>query len=521
MDETIEISSTEEEVVQKSAVKKEKKKLITLRKDRKQATLKNYFSKTSSVSYFKIYQKSSLPVQKNADLSMTQMLEVQLHEEDRILTDSQIEPNKDVKLECITANFQNNVDTNRLFEEIVSKIYAPQDYVKQNINMEKSLVAVESEESDENEPENDENKKRAKKKKAICPTYKIVEGSLFAVDAFRYGDIRNVEHYFLTHFHSDHYIGLKKKFCHKLYLSEITAKLVRQFIGVSEEYLNVVYVDVPFYVDDVCIIPLDANHCPGALLFLFKFPDGRSVLHTGDFRANDEMIEKLHQFECPNLDLIYLDTTYLHSKRRMPSQNESIQFVLDNVEKYLENNIGEKFLILVGAYLIGKEKVWMSIAEKFNFKVYLEKERLKAFKEICTASIEFFRFFKTHVTLNEAEAEVRIVNMMQITYTSLRDFLSENQDMYNTILGIAASGWENNKYSSGRISSIHCQYSEHSSYDELEKFIVRTNPKNVISTVPIRPVNSNVTADIPKEWLTSEGRNKKKKQQQKLSVKKS
>lgn len=64
--------------------------------------------------------------------------------------------------------------------------------------------------------------KPTKRKKAECPPYKIVKGTKFAVDGFRYGDIEGVEHYFLTHFHADHYIGLTKSFKHKLYLSPMT-----------------------------------------------------------------------------------------------------------------------------------------------------------------------------------------------------------------------------------------------------------------------------------------------------------
>lgn len=65
-------------------------------------------------------------------------------------------------------------------------------------------------------------KKATKKKTVIVPSYKIIAGTNLAVDAFRYGDIESVQHYFLSHFHADHYIGLKKSFSHNLYLSEIT-----------------------------------------------------------------------------------------------------------------------------------------------------------------------------------------------------------------------------------------------------------------------------------------------------------
>lgn len=57
----------------------------------------------------------------------------------------------------------------------------------------------------------------------------ILSGTHFAVDAFCYGDIANVKHYFLTHFHSDHYSGLKKGFNKMLFCSKITGKFLQNF----------------------------------------------------------------------------------------------------------------------------------------------------------------------------------------------------------------------------------------------------------------------------------------------------
>lgn len=65
----------------------------------------------------------------------------------------------------------------------------------------------------------------SRRKVKPCPPYKIIENTTFAVDAFQFGCIENVTHYFLTHFHADHYIGLTKSFAMPLFVSPITGEL--------------------------------------------------------------------------------------------------------------------------------------------------------------------------------------------------------------------------------------------------------------------------------------------------------
>lgn len=74
------------------------------------------------------------------------------------------------------------------------------------------------------------------------------------------------------------------------------------------------------------------------------------------------------------------------------------------------------------------------------------------------------------------------------------------------LVAIRPSGWEkNSKPSYGkRISVIGVEYSEHSSYKELERFVRFLKPKNVISTVPIGR-DLCVTAKVPVKWYQYKG----------------
>ncbi|CAI6332152.1 unnamed protein product [Periconia digitata] len=184
-----------------------------------------------------------------------------------------------------------------------------------------------------------------------CPFYKIMPGFFICVDAFRYGAVEGQHAYFLSHFHSDHYVGLTASWSHgPIYCSKVTANLVRQQLRVDPKWV----VDLEFEekteipgTEGVHVSMISANHCPGSSLFLFekemtKGPNPRvqRVLHCGDFRACQAHIE--HPLLKPEvidtisgksryqkLDICYLDTTYLNPKYAFPPQQQVIQACAD------------------------------------------------------------------------------------------------------------------------------------------------------------------------------------------------
>jgi DNA cross-link repair 1A protein len=180
-----------------------------------------------------------------------------------------------------------------------------------------------------------------------CPFYKIMPGFYICVDAFRYGKVADCNAYFLSHFHSDHYIGLTSRWCHgPIYCSKVTANLVIQQLKVDPKYVIALEWERKGEVPGtkgVSVTMIPANHCPGSSLFLFEKTIGRGpnpkiqrILHCGDFRACpahvshpklmpdivDRVTGKTRQ---QKIDVCYLDTTYLNPKYAFPSQEDVIR----------------------------------------------------------------------------------------------------------------------------------------------------------------------------------------------------
>lgn len=181
-----------------------------------------------------------------------------------------------------------------------------------------------------------------------CPFYKIMPGFYICVDAFRYGKVEGQQAYFLSHFHSDHYIGLTSSWAHgPIYASKVTCNLMRAVLKVDPKCIVPLEFEQKMEVPNtkgVFVTMIPANHCPGSSLYLFekvvgKNKDGSSrmtrILHCGDFRAcpahishpllRPDVVDSISgQTKQQVIDICYLDTTYLTPKYSFPGQHDVI-----------------------------------------------------------------------------------------------------------------------------------------------------------------------------------------------------
>lgn len=343
-------------------------------------------------------------------------------------------------------------------------------------------------------------------RKRTCPFYKKIPGTGFTVDAFQYGLVEGCTAYFLTHFHSDHYAGLSKNFTFPIYCSEITGNLLKRKLHVQEQYIHPLPVDTECMVNGVKVVLLDANHCPGAVMILFYLPNGNVILHTGDFRADPTMERSL--LAGQKIHTLYLDTTYCSPEYSFPSQQEVIQFAINTAFEAVTLN--PRTLVVCGTYSIGKEKVFLAIADVLGSKVGMSQEKYKTLQ--CLNIPEM----NSLITTDMCDSLVHLLPMMQINFKDLQSHLKKCDGRHDQILAFRPTGWtHSNKLTSiadvipktkGNISIYGIPYSEHSSYLEMKHFVQWLKPQKIIPTVNVGSWKSRSTMEkYFKEWKLEAG----------------
>ncbi|KAH8150797.1 uncharacterized protein LAJ45_04978 [Morchella importuna] len=223
---------------------------------------------------------------------------------------------------------------------------------------------------------------------------------------------------FLTHIHSDHIQGLENfyggPFIHcSAATKELLLRLERRAHrwnlakGVLEsrrcQYmekknkLKVIPMETPTVIEldgerSIRVTMFDANHCPGAVMFLIE-GDGKAVLYTGDVRAEPWWVDYLarHPLLIPyttgikRLDKIYLDTTFIGQKIKsqvFAPKREGIRELIETIEKYPSDTIFH-----LNTWTFGYEDVWVALAAAFKTQIHLSKYHFRLFSFISAPEI--------------------------------------------------------------------------------------------------------------------------------------
>ncbi|KAF8121744.1 beta-lactamase-like protein, partial [Boletus edulis] len=244
----------------------------------------------------------------------------------------------------------------------------------------------------------------------------------------------------LTHTHSDHIAGLaSKSFAYRVICSPDTKEMLlrrevyderslhdheyraekkrtfghlkvdpyvmpngQKFFTGSRDLLHAIPLNTPteFDISDsetVTITLIDANHCPGSVMFLIEGPHG-TVLHTGDLRAEPWFLSSIQRnhFLQPylasssedlrifvarregthleatglvkTLEAIYLDTACLLSPVVVPTKERAVQGIVGLMASFPSSTH-----FFINTWTWGYEDILKAIAHMFHCKIHLDR----------------------------------------------------------------------------------------------------------------------------------------------------
>jgi len=277
--------------------------------------------------------------------------------------------------------------------------------------------------------------------------------------------------HFLSHFHADHYFGMSTCWNYgPVYCSEITKKLIlTTFPKIPDIRVLEMNKEHTIQLNEsgtktVTVYLMDANHIPGAVMFLFRGYMG-TILHTGDARFCDAMFEdpvlyppekrnKLN-YKCSiHIDELIFDNTYLHPTFNFPTRDQATKMMINIIEK----NRGKHVIIAMGA--LGKESMMVKLSEHFQTLVCIPEKKFKML-EAMNCRTDIFTTKKEEGWIEVISKKHRLPRLAEEEAKGNKDFIMVSIDFLM---------FEGNLTAPDGINYL-VPYSQHSNYKELDKFV--------------------------------------------------
>ncbi|KAH3819460.1 uncharacterized protein LOC127881765 [Dreissena polymorpha] len=300
----------------------------------------------------------------------------------------------------------------------------------------------------------------------------VIPHTPIAVDFWKVRDGPQTIH-FLTHLHGDHISGLTSSWDRPIYCSQVTKELLVKKHAVKSELIHALQIGCAeiVFLDHVqqqhmVVTALDANHCPGAVMFLMEGYFG-TILHTGDFRFKPEMLTEPTLANLPgNVDVLYVDNTYCSPRCKFPTREQTTTDIIKVIKSHPTHDI------LIAMRNLGKEDLLVKIAKFFQEYIYVPHKFYETL-EILGAPDVF--------NCENTDLRIQIVPF----HTISRSFVEKVNKTRPTIVimptalyvGIDARPYE-------YVDNVYIvPYSDHSSYSELREFVAFLRPGKIIPIV--------------------------------------
>ncbi|CAN9508522.1 unnamed protein product [Ophioblennius macclurei] len=201
--------------------------------------------------------------------------------------------------------------------------------------------------------------------------------------------------YFLSHCHKDHMKGLKGPLLRRklqssrsvrLYCSSVTRELLLSNAKYAfwEDYTVPLELDSPTQIsledeasgekEDIVVTLLPAGHCPGSVMFLLEGCRG-AVLYTGDFRlahGDASRMEHLHSgSRVKDILSVYLDSTFYDPRfYQIPTREVCLSGISELVGNWIrQSSYHVVWLNCKAAY--GYEYLFTNLGEEFNTQIHV------------------------------------------------------------------------------------------------------------------------------------------------------
>jgi DNA cross-link repair 1A protein len=149
-----------------------------------------------------------------------------------------------------------------------------------------------------------------------------------------------------------------------------------------------------------------------------------------------------------------------------------------------------KTLVAVGAYSIGKERVYLGIAKALNLMIFADKRRAR-----ILSSLEWPEL-TDRLCDDSSRSLLHVLPISHLNSAKLKSYMQSFCPRYTAVLGFRPTGWTYTEklgsnleqlkpQCSGAVTVYGVPYSEHSSFSELQEFVQFLRPQRIIATVNI------------------------------------